>query len=150
MSIKRSQIVECARSFIGTPFGHAGRIKGRSLDCVGLPLCVAGELGLSDTSGLPIHGQLYTAYTPQPVTNIVLDLCIQHLRRKGLQDVKPGDVLVMKLPVPCHVGIFTERKDGVDYFVHAYTGTGFCTEQPVDERWKKRIVAAFEFPNLED
>ena len=151
MSIKRNQVVECARSYIGTPFAHAGRVKGRALDCVGLPLMVAGDLGLKDTSGEPLHGRLYTAYTPQPVTTIVLDLCMKHLKRKGLQDLKPGDVLVMKVPsTPCHVGIFTEMKDGLMYFVHAYTGADGTVEQPVDARWKRRIVAAFEFPNVED
>jgi cell wall-associated NlpC family hydrolase len=147
----RQQVVECARSFIGTPFAHAGRSKGRGLDCVGLPLMVAGELGLTDTNGQPLNGQLYTAYTPQPVDTIVLDLCATHLRRKGLQDIKPGDILVMKVPsTPCHVGILTEMHGDQLYLVHAYTGVGKCVEQPVDVRWKRRIVAAFEFPNLED
>lgn len=150
MSISTYQVIECARTFLGTPFRDRGRAKGRGLDCVGLPLMVAGELGIKDTEGQPIHGQLYTAYSPQPINNIVLDLCAKHLVRVSLQDKQTGDILVMKVPhAPCHVGIYLGKVNGEDWLIHAYAGVDKVVEQPIDIKWQRRICAAFRFPGVE-
>jgi cell wall-associated NlpC family hydrolase len=150
MSISPQQVVDCARSYVGTPFVDKGRSKGRGTDCVGLPLMVAGDLGVCDTAGLPLTGQTYTAYSSQPVTNIVLDLCNKHLVRIPLPDKQPGDVLVMKVPhAPCHVGIYAGKVGGLPTLIHAYSGAGKCVEHNIDVRWDRRIVAAFRFPGVE-
>ena len=39
-------IVKAARTYIGTPFHHRERQPGIALDCVGLLVCVARELGI--------------------------------------------------------------------------------------------------------
>lgn len=151
MSTKRSQIVDCARTYLNTPFGDKGRVKGKALDCVGLPLMIAEELGLVDIAGEKLHGHTYCSYSSQPSGTIVLDLCIKHLVRKGLSKIQPGDVLVMVVPTqPCHVGIFAGEVDGVPSLIHAYSGgPNKCVEQPIDVRWSRRIVAAFSFPGVE-
>lgn len=43
----REQIVASARSIIGTPYVHQGRVKGVGVDCVGTILIVAKELNLT-------------------------------------------------------------------------------------------------------
>lgn len=150
MPVSRAQIVACARTYLETPFGDKGRVRGKSLDCVGLPLMVAEELGLVDNDGERLHGRSYISYSSQPTGTIVLDLCIKHLVRKGLSKIQPGDVLVMVVPTtPCHVGIYSGIVDGVPHLIHAYSGgPDKCVEQPIDVRWKRRIVAAFEFPGV--
>jgi hypothetical protein len=45
MTLLRSQIVAKAKSFIGTPWKHQGRTR-RSVDCVGLVVAIADELGV--------------------------------------------------------------------------------------------------------
>lgn len=152
MSTNRQQVTACARTFLGTPFRHAGRSKGLrgGLDCVGLPLMIAGELGLCDTAGLPLTGDTYKAYTPQPVNNIVLDLCAQHLQRVAMQDRQEGDVLVMKIPnSPCHVGIYAGIVNEQPTLIHAYSGADGVVEHGIDTKWARRIVAAFRFPGVE-
>lgn len=154
MSISQQQVVDCARSYLDTPFSHAGRSKGKAMDCVGLPLMIAGDLGVLDTSGLPIHGNMYTAYTPQPVNNIVLDLCRKHLVRVAVPNKQPGDVLVIRIfgstqGTPCHVGIYTGVVNGRPNILHAYTGVGRVCEHPIDPKWERFIVAAFRFPGVE-
>ena len=42
-----SDIVDQARGYLGTPFLHQGRTR-HGLDCVGLVIRVAHDLGLSD------------------------------------------------------------------------------------------------------
>jgi cell wall-associated NlpC family hydrolase len=150
MSISVAQIVACARTYIGTPFRHAGRGKGRGMDCVALPLMVAGELGILDTAGQPLTGQTYITYTSQPVDNMVLDLCAKHLVRVATLDRRAGDVVVMRLPrTPCHVGIYAGLVRGRPSLIHAYAGVDKCTEQPIDDKWERRICAVYRFPGVE-
>lgn len=151
MSINRQEITTCARTFIGTPFRHAGRCKGvrGGLDCVGLPLMIAGELGLLDIDGKPLTGDTYKAYTAQPVDNLVLDLCVKHLVRVAVPDQQEGDVLVMKVPhSPCHVGISAGIVNGQPGIIHAYSGAEGTVEHGIDVKWARRIVAAFRFPGV--
>lgn len=50
--ISRQQIVEAARSYCGAKYTHQGRSRERGLDCGGLILVVARELGLSELEEL--------------------------------------------------------------------------------------------------
>lgn len=38
-------MITTARSYLGTPYGHMGRLPGRILDCLGLLICAARESG---------------------------------------------------------------------------------------------------------
>jgi hypothetical protein len=42
------QILAAARSWLGTPWRHQGRLKGVAVDCGGLIIGVGKELGLLD------------------------------------------------------------------------------------------------------
>ncbi len=42
------EVVRVARTWLGTPYHHQGRVKGAGVDCAGLSVGVAKELGLSD------------------------------------------------------------------------------------------------------
>jgi len=149
--MKRAEIVRVARTWLGTPFIHQGRVKGVGVDCPGIPLCVAEELGLKDKNGEPMTGRMYHNYTAQPVGTYVHDMCCKHLVRVGLSKMKLGDVVsVNMLTAPCHVAIIGEGKDGLT-LIHAYDGgTHKVTEQPLDEKWRRRIAGCFQFPEVED
>lgn len=148
--ITRERIVAAARVYIDTPFGHQGRTKGRALDCVGLPLMVAGDLGLVDKDGQPLHGGCYTTYSPQPVGNYVYQMCQKHLVYKPVREMLPGDVLVFAVPsAPCHVGIVSAEKGAIN-IIHAYNVAGKCVEHVLDVKWQRRIVGCFKFPEVED
>ena len=147
----RKQILDVARTYLNTPFAHQGRTRGFGLDCVGLPLMIAQELNIVDTKGRPMNGGLYSTYTGQPIDTLVLDCCIEHLVRKVVTQLKPGDIVCMRVDnVPCHVGIYDEV-NGQPWIIHAYNG-GSCkvVEHGIDRKWWRRITAAFEFPGLED
>lgn len=150
MPVTRKQVTDVARTYINTPFAHQGRVRGVGLDCVGLPLMIAEELGLVDTKGRQINGLLYHSYTGQPVDTLVLDCCIEHLMRKSVTQLRPGDVVCMRVEtVPCHVGIYDEV-NGQPWLIHAYSGgESKVVEHGIDYRWRRRITAAFEFPGLD-
>jgi cell wall-associated NlpC family hydrolase len=148
----RKQIQAAARTWHGTPFADKGRVKGRGLDCVGLVLCVAEELGVIGLDGRPMRGADYMDYHSQPAGTLVHDECCKRLIRKLPKDIVPGDIVSMRLPdYPTHVGIITEV-GGHLYIIHAYDGllTKKCVEHILDFKWRRRIVGAFEYPGTVD
>jgi cell wall-associated NlpC family hydrolase len=125
-------------------------MKGKACDCVGLPLMIAGELGIVDTHGQPLSGETYKNYGPQPEGTLVLDLCVKHLVRGTVNAMQPGDVVVMRVPsTPCHVGIYSGVVNGAPSLIHAYAGVDKCVEHGIDAKWRRRIVAVFSFPGVE-
>lgn len=151
MPIKSAQVVAAARSWIDTPFLHQGRVKGRGLDCVGLPLMVAEELGLADINGKPLSGSTYCEYDPQPVGMHVQDICFLHLKLKPLRTLAPGDIVTLRNgSEPCHLAIIGERKGRLT-LIHAYRGVvEKVIEQDLDIKWTRRLSNCFSFPGVED
>jgi NlpC/P60 family putative phage cell wall peptidase len=141
--ITRDDIVACARTYLGTPFQHQGRIRGLSLDCIGLPICVARDLGIMDLDSL------YRNYSPEPSDDTVLRECKKMLREKSIEQMKPGDVLCLKVPVPCHVAMVTMLPPNIG-MIHAYSPNDKVVEHDIDFHWRRRIAGVFSFPFLED
>lgn len=139
----RRQIVDQARMWLGTPFHHQGRLKGRRVDCAGLLLCVCQELG----AGVPFGP--YLNYDPYPTDDTVLRECRKNFREIPVKDIRPGDILCMRTPVPCHVGFVTDLAPGLG-IIHAYNAARKVVEHTIDAWWQQSIEAAFLFPGVED
>ena len=148
----RADIVRKAREYLGTPFQHQGRRKGQALDCVGLILCVADDLGLADKENVLFQRMDYYDYGPQPIGRFVHEECVKRLNQKSVLDIKPGDALTLRIPTdPCHTAIVAEIPGQGLSMIHCYEGgQAKCIEHRIDERWHNRIVGAFEFPGTED
>lgn len=148
----RAQIIAKAREYVGTPFVHLGRQKGVGIDCVGLVLCVAEDLGLVDSNGVLLLKTDYATYSPQPSgQGLVQRELVRRTKRKLANQFLPGDIVSLRVPIePCHVGIITEYK-GVPYIVHAYSGgERKCIEHIFNAQWQRRVSTVFEFPGLEE
>lgn len=127
-----------ARSYIGVRFRHQGRNR-HGLDCIGLAVSVAQELGLTkfDYSDYQKHtnGHEFMA----------------RLRESGVREVawadrQPGDLVVMHdRHFPCHVGILS----GVcpDRMVHAYVKRRAVVEE-LFAPWRVRLVGAYRMPGV--
>jgi cell wall-associated NlpC family hydrolase len=125
---------------MGTPFRHLGRLRGRAVDCVGLPLCVMRDLGIADWM------EDFRVYPRQPMTDRVLEVCKKRLREKEFKNVQPGDVLVFRAPiVACHAAIASDI--GI---IHAYSPAGNVVEHRIDEKWKRRLAGCFNPPGIDD
>ena len=142
----QSAIVAQARSYLGTPFVHQGRLPGVALDCVGVPICVARALGLVDTA-FDIRG-----YPRQPDGRTLLALCGQHMTRLDAAAMRPGDVAVIRFErVPQHLGIVAPYVHGGLSLIHALgttDGKGRVVEHRIDADTLRRLVAVYRLPGV--
>lgn len=134
--VSRDDILALARSALGTPWRHQGRQPGIGLDCAGLVLWVAHELGLSDFE--------ITDYPRLPRGDRLIGLATA----AGFvprEVARPGDVLCMAMVEhPQHLAISTGR--GI---VHACMQRGRVVEHRVDAGWRRRIRSVFAFPGID-
>jgi cell wall-associated NlpC family hydrolase len=130
-------IINIARSQIGTPFAHQGRIPGRALDCAGLAAYVAGQLGVefNEWPGYgrtPHKGLLKSVLDGQP--------CLSRVSNR-----MPGDILLMRFArEPQHVAICAGPS-----IIHSYEAVGQVCEHDLTPEWQKRIVAVYRFNGVE-
>lgn len=160
MTVTRAQVIAEARSWVGTPFHHQGRLKGVGVDCAGLLICVGKALGLSDFD--------VTGYARVPDGRTLLRHCDEHMTRIPRDEAQPGDVLLMRWRrYPQHVAIVADRPPsfaqerfggqtlrslggGGLNIIHAHEDAGSCVEHRLDETWAARVVQAYRIPGLCD
>lgn len=132
-------IIAAARQCLGTPFRHQGRLLGFGLDCAGVAIHVARQIGVGhlDVSGYgrtPAGGQLEQSLDSQPC-----------LSRIAIGERCPGDLLLMRFASdPQHLAILAG-----DTIVHAYETVGQCCEHRLSSMWSARIVRVYRFRGAE-
>lgn len=132
-------IIDTARTYLGTPYRHQGRVRGVGVDCLGLGICVGRELGF-----LP-EAFDQQDYTHQPVPAVLLAGLRRHLQEIELSDVQPGDVLVMDVAgMPVHLGFRTDVG-----LIHAYAPAGMVVEHGLRGPFARAVRYAFRVPGLE-
>ena len=134
---------EIASRYIGVPFVHMGR-SVRGLDCVGLVVMVARELGMDVLDS--------TYYGREPARNNNAFQLADYLRRNMGEPVQrpyqPNDVVMMKLRprfAPAHVGIVAPHKFGLG-LIHSYGSIGKVVLQRIDHRRHEQIVEVYQWP----
>ena len=140
----RADVVAEARTWIGTPWHHAARLKGVGVDCVGLLIGVARELGIV-TSDFDIP-----AYVQGP-DGTMLYWCNRYLTPIPGSELQPGDIVVL-VPdlLPQHMGILGDYRNGGLSIIHAASN-----EHPprvLETRLlfsrASRFAAAYSFPKV--
>ena len=139
----RDEIIERARSYCGAKVVFRGR-SGRSIDCLGLVVLVAG---LEGTEFDRID------YLPERVQGGDLR---EGLVRAGFEPLEvgaaePGDLLTFfwwqkRDGIERHCGILT----GDGRMVHATDATGIVQEVQHRGRWESLTVGAYRFPGVEE
>lgn len=133
-----AQVIAAARAWVGVPWVHQGRSR-RGVDCAGLVVMVARELGLStfDVAG---YGR-----RPQPDTllDALLDAgCAQ-------RDMQPGMLLLMRFRrEPQHFALLADHPHGGLSIVHGLSTSGAVVEHRLDDAWARRIVSAWALPGV--
>ena len=140
--MRQEEIVSAARAWLGTPYRHQASLKGVGADCLGLLRGVWRDLYGAEPEPLP-------PYTPDWAealkTETLLMAARKHLIECPIGDAQTGDVLLFRMGLghPAkHCAILSEP----DRIVHAYWGRSVCETRLVPW-WRRRIAAAFQFPD---
>jgi cell wall-associated NlpC family hydrolase len=139
----RLDVVACARSWLGTPFHHQARLRSVGVDCAGLVIGVARELGFVpedfDVGG---YGRL-------PDGKSLMECCCCHMEPVGADVMLPGDVLVVTYDqAPQHLGVLGDYRHGGLSLIHAASRAGRVIETRLMFSRSMRFVGAFRFPGV--
>ena len=134
-----ADVVSAARACLDTPFRHQGRIAGTGpgagLDCAGLVVVVAEQLGIAYAAPTnyprhPVNGELVRTLDAQA-----------SLQRVDAGEMAAGDILVFRLGgQPRHLGIWTG-----DTLIHAFDECGKVVEHQMDATWRRMRVRTYRF-----
>jgi cell wall-associated NlpC family hydrolase len=142
-NVTRQQIVEMARSWIGTPYRHQGRTR-RGVDCAGPLVNIANEIGAEGITDRLIYSRFPESFNLKEQMDAALI-------KVDKDKVKPGDVLLFKIDVlPQHVGIAGNYKHGGLSIIHCYQRVGRVVEHRFANVWWARLIQAYKIPNVQE
>jgi hypothetical protein len=144
--MKRVDIVAAARELIGTRYAHQGRVAGLAADCAFVPIHAAHSIGMD------VQHLFIARYGRHPVPAEMRAALDDHLDRIPVAQMQPGDVVWMRFDgEPQHLGVVGDYVHGGLSLIHAYNGAGVnkVVEHRLDENWRRRIVAAWQFRGVE-
>lgn len=132
-------IVSAARAYLGTRWRHQGRTS-HALDCIGLLVRVAHDLGLSDAD--------QAGYSRRPHGGELEHALHMHCAPIASPDV--GCVALMRFEhgAPQHVGVLGDYPHGGLSLIHAYAPSRKVVEHRLDDSWRLRIVQCFDLPGV--
>lgn len=143
-----ADVVRVARSYLGTPFHHQGRLPGVGLDCAGVVICAARELGVV-AEDFDITG-----YARTPDGASLIGWCREYMDEVSREDMRPGDVLCVAWEsMPHHLCVLADYRHGGLSIVHAMDSTdkrkrGSVVEHRLVFGPSMRFVAAFRIPGV--
>lgn len=135
MTVTGAMVAEKAKEYVGVPFRHYGRDKN-GVDCVGLVLAVAKDLGVS-------------SYVPKPYSRLVdpeelLGQLEGVCNEVPVNRVNPGDIFLTKVRgVAQHLMIYTGST-----VIHSFEPTGYVVEVSYGSYWTNRVHKAFRWKSV--
>jgi len=140
----RADVVTEARTWIGTPFHHQGRVKGVGVDCIGLVIGVARTLG-----AVPPNFDV-TGYPRVPDGVSLMATARQYMTEIARDNKKPGDVIVVSFDRdPQHFGILADYRHGGFSIIHGASNPGRVIETRLMFSEHMKFVAVFELPGVQ-
>ena len=145
MTQSASIIVTQARTWIGTPFHHQARLKGKGCDCLGLIVGVVDELGLKDKHGQPLAGYDEVTYSKEPDGAYLTEKLTALLNEVPIVEAQAGDLALFKVREnPQHMAFLTDYENTLG-MVHSYAPARRVVEHRLDDDWKQRLVKVFRW-----
>lgn len=149
--ITAEDIVDQARTWLGTKYHHQGRLKKSAkgdggVDCIGLVIGVTRELKISDGEGNSLVNADEVNYSMYPERGRLVSAIQQHLRRMPVERMRVGDVLLFKtFRDPQHVGLLSDYPSGGVGLIHCNSSAGKVVEQPLSMAWVKMLTHVYRF-----
>lgn len=143
-----SDIIACARQFLGVRFAHQGRTL-EGLDCLGLLIVTAQAAGLT-IEGEEVGTLDIPHYGNRPDAQLLRQKLDGHLLPIDRGGVREGDVVLLKVDgLPQHLALITDYPmDGELGMIHAYAPARCVVEHRYDEHWRRQTYAAYRLPNV--
>ena len=130
-----ADIIRAARSYLRAPYRHKGRGAG-GVDCVGLLLCVARDLGILPAS---LEAPPYGREPSEALVQMLDRWCAR------IDAPRPGCVVTMRwFRIPRHVGIYTGPT-----LIHAHEMLGGVVEHGINDAWRRRFTGYWWAPGVE-
>jgi len=139
MHARADDIVAKATELQGTRYKHVGRTLN-GLDCAGLLVYVAKDLGISDFDSI--------AYSRRPnVKEFTAAMVSAGCRRLRHSEREHGDILRFSIEGwPVHVGIYEVDQKGQEWVTHAYLPHKQVTRERLRPELEKAISTVWRFP----
>lgn len=141
----RQQIVDEARSWLGTRYHHQASVKQAGCDCLGLVRGVYRNITGVEPEQPPPYSRDWAETLRQET---LIDAAERHLKRVDLTDLQPGNVVIFRFKPTAmakHAGILTSDST----MIHAAEKAPVC-EVNLSDWWNRRIAAVFQFPEIEN
>lgn len=130
------EVVQIARTWIGTPYMHQASVKGAGCDCLGLLRGVWRELRGAEPEDAPPYSSDWAEATGVETMYLALK---RHLTEIAPRDIAPGDVALFRMtprgPAK-HCGIVAE-KNSVTTLIHARQNKRVSEETFTPFWWQK-------------
>lgn len=137
--ISRDAIVSEARTWLHTPWQHQCRLKGVGVDCVGLIIGVAREVG-----ALPIDYDVRN-YARNPLRDSLRAECATRMVTLRPAEAREGDVLLLSFTNwPGHLALLTDP----NHIIHAHMPNGRVVEHIMNNWWRRHVVGAYQIPGV--
>jgi cell wall-associated NlpC family hydrolase len=129
-------LVDEARSWLGTPFRKCVPVKGLGCDCAGLLLACAQAVGLSDGAmprySQPVHPEQVFAYLQQHLEHVC-------------GEAYAGDVVLLQFSGQAiHLGLTTAEGT----LIHSWERAGCVVEHAYDAFWQEHTAAVYRWRGL--
>lgn len=140
-----ADVVAVARGWLGTPYRHQASVKGVGADCLGLVRGVWREVMGKEPEAVPPYLADWA--------EVGGDERLWQAARRWLVEIRPeqarpGDVLLFRMSQGSpakHCAILSAMEGPEARMIHAYWGRA-VVESWMGVWWKRRLVAAFRWP----
>jgi NlpC/P60 family putative phage cell wall peptidase len=146
--LTRQQIVDEARTWIGTPWRHQAMTKGVGADCLGFLAGLAYDLGYCDAR-THVREPEQRAYGREADPALLYAACEQYLDRVPLQEARLADIIQMRPANGVYAQHFAlvSRVDAYDkptHIVHCYAlRPRGVIEHGINDEWRGRFRRAY-------
>ena len=139
----QDRIIAEARTWLGTPFQHQGRVKGQGVDCLGLLVGVARHLRLKDGKGTPLEHHDALAYGHYPDAKALQRALSQLLHDRRVMPPEQGNIVLLRIDSHARHMAIVGVAEHYKTLIHAYAPARKVVEHRLDERWEKQIVRCY-------
>jgi len=141
--VTRPQVVHAARAWLGTPFHHQGRQRGRGVDCAGLAVGIALELGIltpEQAKAIPCN---YKAHPDPAVMRATLEAYMD-----PVWPARRGDWLWLAATgqQPTHMALVASDAT----MIHAHSESGAVVEHALRPAHTRTAKGAFAYRGVLD